>query len=283
MPSHFHSAMKSRGIERGNPSSSSACASITRAERRRIDADAASRRGLRARRTARRKAARGRARPARSRRLLVAERGDRGLGEPRRDADAQAAGDELEQRPAAGLVERVEPARELRRAVRALPSEARVVTTSERVGLRFTPPPDGEGRPRGGRVGTLRTAPLTRLASLGPSPLRGRASRPHQRDRLRQVADIVVGQCEQHRIGALGDQRADDAGLGVAERQRAGDRRQRVAAVRIGRLRGNSPRSAAAWRCGPARRRGGRAGRRSGSCVGLAAVGCRPSPSSSSP
>ena len=48
-------------------------------------------------------------------RLLVAERGGRGLGEPRRDADAQAAGDELEQRPAAGLVERIEPARKLRR------------------------------------------------------------------------------------------------------------------------------------------------------------------------
>ena len=50
--------------------------------------------------------------------VLVAERGGRGLGEPRRDADAQRAGDELEQRPAAGLVERVEPARELRRQLR---------------------------------------------------------------------------------------------------------------------------------------------------------------------
>ena len=48
-------------------------------------------------------------------RVLVAERGGRGLGEPRRDADAQRAGDELEQRPASGLVERVEPVRKLRR------------------------------------------------------------------------------------------------------------------------------------------------------------------------
>ena len=46
--------------------------------------------------------------------LLVAERRDRGLGEPRRHADAQRAGDELQQRPAAGLVERVEPGGELR-------------------------------------------------------------------------------------------------------------------------------------------------------------------------
>ena len=48
-------------------------------------------------------------------RLLVAERRDRGLGEPRRHADAQRAGDELQQRPAPGLVERIEPGGELRR------------------------------------------------------------------------------------------------------------------------------------------------------------------------
>ena len=35
--------------------------------------------------------------------------GERGLGEPRRDADPQAAGDELQQCPAPGRVERVEP------------------------------------------------------------------------------------------------------------------------------------------------------------------------------
>ena len=46
------------------------------------------------------------------------ERRDRGLGEPRRNADPQAAGDELDQRPAPGLVERVEPARELPRQLR---------------------------------------------------------------------------------------------------------------------------------------------------------------------
>ncbi len=46
-------------------------------------------------------------------RILVAERGGGGLGQPRRNADPHRAGDELQQRPAAGLVEFVEPAREL--------------------------------------------------------------------------------------------------------------------------------------------------------------------------
>ena len=62
-----------------------------------------------------------------------------------------------------------------------------------------------------------------------------RIGRPHQRDGFGEVADVVVGQFEQHRIGALGDQRADHAGLGVLERQRAGERRERKAALRIGR------------------------------------------------
>ena len=46
--------------------------------------------------------------------LDAAPFGERGLGEPRRDADPQRAGDELQQRPAAGRVERVEPRREMR-------------------------------------------------------------------------------------------------------------------------------------------------------------------------
>ncbi len=91
------------------------------------------------------------------------------------------------------------------------------------------------------------------------------ACRPHQRDGLGQVADIVVGQLEQHRIGALGDQRADHARLGVLERERAGERRQCPAAFGIGGRCGNSPSSAAACCCGWARRRGGRAIRRSDS------------------
>ena len=63
----------------------------------------------------------------------------------------------------------------------------------------------------------------------------GAGRRPHQRDRLREVADIVPRQLEQHRIGALGDQRADHVRLGVLERQRIGERGQRPAALRVAR------------------------------------------------
>ena len=58
-------------------------------------------------------------------------------------------------------------------------------------------------------------------------------ARPHQRDRFREIADIIVGQREQHRIGPLGDQVADQSGLGMLERQRAGEGGQRIAAVGI--------------------------------------------------
>jgi hypothetical protein len=47
--------------------------------------------------------------------IKAAEGGDRGLGKPRRHADAQFAGDELQQRPAPGFIEAVEPPRQLRR------------------------------------------------------------------------------------------------------------------------------------------------------------------------
>ncbi|GMA73897.1 hypothetical protein GCM10025880_03140 [Methylorubrum aminovorans] len=47
--------------------------------------------------------------------LVAAERADCGLGEPGRDADPQVAGDELQERPAPGLVEGIEPARQMLR------------------------------------------------------------------------------------------------------------------------------------------------------------------------
>ena len=50
--------------------------------------------------------------------LLAAEARQRLLGEPRRDADAQAAGDELQKREAAGGVEPVEPALDKPRPVK---------------------------------------------------------------------------------------------------------------------------------------------------------------------
>ena len=45
---------------------------------------------------------------------FVAERRDRGFREPRRHADPQRPSDELEQSPAAGLIERIEPGGKLR-------------------------------------------------------------------------------------------------------------------------------------------------------------------------
>src|ERR1700749_1624139 len=50
--------------------------------------------------------------------IFVAERGTGGFSKPRRNADAQAAGDKLDQRPAPGFVERIEPACELPRELR---------------------------------------------------------------------------------------------------------------------------------------------------------------------
>src|SRR6202021_3492130 len=59
------------------------------------------------------------------------------------------------------------------------------------------------------------------------------ASWPHQRDRLREVADIVIGHRKQGRIGALGDQVANETGLGMFERERTSEGRERIAAVGI--------------------------------------------------
>ena len=91
--------------------------------------------------------------------------------------------------------------------------------------------------------------------------------RPHQRDGLRR------GRRHSRRTGrtAPGSVRSAikariSAGLGVAEGQVAGDRGEGPAAVGVGRLARNRPRAGGAWRCGAARRRGGRGARRSGSC-----------------
>ena len=48
-------------------------------------------------------------------RVLAAESGHRGLGQPGRDTDAQFASDELEQCPASCLIQLIEPARKLSR------------------------------------------------------------------------------------------------------------------------------------------------------------------------
>ena len=100
-------------------------------------------------------------------RIGGAQRRDRGFGEPRRNADAQAAGDELDQRPAAGLVERIEPARELRRQLGLAERGERFDDGSER---QFFPPPLWGAGCGGGRV-VLRSASTRRCVASRPPPL----------------------------------------------------------------------------------------------------------------
>src|SRR6267154_1352769 len=76
MPSHFHSAMKSAAFRVAKSVFSIACASFIV-------------------------------------RVLVDECCGSGLCQPRRDPDPHRAGDEFQQRPAAGLDEFIEPARQL--------------------------------------------------------------------------------------------------------------------------------------------------------------------------
>jgi hypothetical protein len=65
--------------------------------------------------------------------------------------------------------------------------------------------------------------------------LRRRSAGPKQRHGLGEIAHIIVGQAEQDRVRPLGDQRPDQARLGVSEHEPARDRRKRIAAFGIGR------------------------------------------------
>jgi hypothetical protein len=65
--------------------------------------------------------------------------------------------------------------------------------------------------------------------------LRVGAGRPDQRDGLGEVADEVVAEREELRIGALGGERAQERGLHMGDFEIAGDRGERPAAVGIGR------------------------------------------------
>ena len=131
----------------------------------------------------------------------VAQRRKRGLGKPRRDADAQRAGDQLEQRPASGLVELVEPARQQRRQVPL---------------FSFLQ-----------RHNDIRKGGRRRIATV----VVGRG--PQEGNRLRQVADIIVGHFEQHGVGALGNQCANDRWLGLRKGEPAGHGGQRIATFGI--------------------------------------------------
>ena len=151
---------------------------------------------------------------------LAADIGDGLLGEPRRDADAQRAGQQLQERPAA-------------RRSRGRPASA-------------------SGWPASGSC----VARCRRVDDLAERRRRsgGRIGLPDQRQRLGEVADIVVGEVEQFRADLVLAEAAQQRGLGGGEVEPAGERGQRPAAVGIGRARADRSRSAAAWRCAPAGR-----------------------------
>ena len=132
---------------------------------------------------------------------LAADIGDGLLGEPRRDADAQRAGQELQERPASRRIEGVQPA----------------LQDGRRLGLRGALQGFDHLAERGRRSG-------------------GRIGLPDQRQGLGEVADIVVGEVEQLRPDLVLAEAAQQRGLGGGEVEPAGQGGQRPAAVGIGRL-----------------------------------------------
>ena len=132
-------------------------------------------------------------------RLLAAILGQRQLGDPGRSADAKTTGHQLEQRPAAGRVQPVQP----------IGDNARQLALAR-------------GRQRGhDRV------------QRGPGAL-ARRLRPSQRCGLGEIADKVIGPAEQDGIGSAGHQLADHPRLGLGEAQSTGQGSQPPATVRIG-------------------------------------------------
>ena len=121
--------------------------------------------------------------------------------EARRHANAQSAGDQLQQSPAPVLIQPIEPVRDNARQI-FLP---RLAQTFDHIG-------DRKLRIRARRI-----------------------RRPDQRNRLRQIADEIVRQAKQNRISPLCREIADQASFRVLERERARHRRQRPAAIGIGR------------------------------------------------
>ena len=64
---------------------------------------------------------------------------------------------------------------------------------------------------------------------------RFRRLRPEQRDRLGEVPDVVVGHRKKHGIDPLGDECANQSGLGVLKGKRACQSRECISALGIGR------------------------------------------------
>ena len=136
--------------------------------------------------------------------VLIAKRGGCGFRQSCGDTDPQAACHQLQKRPAPCLVEFVQPADELCGNL----GLAQRIEGGDHLGQRW-------------RRWRVRCTPVCR---------------PHQCNGFRQVTDIVIGQCKERWIGAGRDQVANEAGLGMAKRQCACQRRQRPAAIRVGHL-----------------------------------------------
>jgi hypothetical protein len=132
--------------------------------------------------------------------------GERLLGEPCANADPELTRCELEQREPAGRIEMVEHRREHPRRL----------------------------EPRRG------AQPLDRVRNADRRVVQlrrpGRRRRPQQRHRLGHVADIVAAHVEQDGIDPLLRDRADRGVLDRRDAERAGQRGQAVAAVRVGRF-----------------------------------------------
>ncbi len=127
------------------------------------------------------------------------------LGQPRRHPDPQAPGQQLQQRPAAGGVQGVQPG--------------------------LDQPLDLGARGRTQGVDHLRQLRLAVGAgNRGPDP-----PRPNQGHGLGQVAHIVIGPGEQHRVHPRLHRPPDKGRLGRVETQRPGQGGQGPAAIGIGR------------------------------------------------
>ncbi|MCY1220421.1 hypothetical protein D9M72_324320 [compost metagenome] len=131
--------------------------------------------------------------------ILAAHVGKRLFGELRRYTDAQASGHQLEEGEARRGVQVVE----------------HVAHDAAHVGA--------PGHLQALDGGTQRDVRLNRT----------NRGFPDERDRFGEVADIVVGVLEEHRVHAFEEQVPDHRRLDRVQRQRTGDRRERVAAARI--------------------------------------------------
>ena len=158
--------------------------------------------------------------------LAPADERRRGLGETGGGADAQLAGDQLDERPASGLVEGVEPARD---------PGGEIALGGGLQALHHV----GEGGDVGRRVVVAEHDPPL-PDQVRDRLLRGGAGRggrrPEQPHGLRQVADVVVRHPEQHRVDPLGDEPADDVRLGLLEHERVRHGGERPAALGVRRV-----------------------------------------------